>query len=300
MHQGAHRLRLGLPSMDDAHYSAPPSPVEKIAVLRCGLAVLELPRMPHVKHVHAPGTGGDVIIRIAEPMPRLARMPANDLQARALRARSFLIIPEGLSTDFAAEGGQPRCFHLHVPSTARAALEEDIGNGQIRPRVNFFDIELDYLFGAMVREIEDGGPFMRLRLQGLALSALARVLRVSEPAEPRSGSTATLTPARLRRIEEYVEDHLAADICLEDMAACVGLSPSHFSRAFKAETGKTPYAWVISRRIDRVKDNLLAGKGRLAEIAVECGFANLSHMTDAFRRATGMAPARWLRETGVP
>lgn len=295
----AHELRVGVPTMDAARYSAPPTPVERLTLLRNGLAVLDFPRMPQVREVHAPGFGGDVVIRIAEPMPRLERSIAPELPARALRPGGFLFLPEGLAADFCAEGGQPRCLHLHVPAAAREAMRDDIGPGLIRPQVNRFDSELDALFAAKAAALREPGPFTRLRLQGLALAALARVLHLSQAEPVRRGSGGALTPARMRRIEAFVEDRLSAEICLEDMAACVGLSPSHFSRAFKAQTGVTPYAWVVGRRVERVKERLLAGRGRLTDIAVDCGFANQSHMTDVFRRATGMAPAQWLRARGA-
>lgn len=289
----SHAMRVGVRTMDAASYSAPPTPVEQVALLRGGVAVFAFPRMPQVREVHAPGMGGDVLIRIAEPMPRLERPVAPELPARALRAGGFLIIPEGLATDYCAAAGQPRCLHLHVPAEAREALREDFGDGRLRPQVNCFDAGLDALFAGMAGELRDPGPFSRLRLQGLALAALSRALELSEAAGSRRRSEGVLTAARLRRIEDYVEAQLASEIRLDDMAACVDLSPSHFSRAFKAETGVSPYAWVIRRRIERVKARLRAGRGRLADIAVECGFANQSHMTDAFRKATGMAPAQW-------
>jgi AraC family transcriptional regulator len=107
-----------------------------------------------------------------------------------------------------------------------------------------------------------------------------------------------MTPARLRRVRAYVEENLGREVCLQDMAACIGLSPSHFARAFRAETGISPYAFVVQARVERVKDQLLRGRRSLAEIAIDCGFATQSHMTETFRRATGLPPARWLREHG--
>ncbi|WP_439687165.1 helix-turn-helix domain-containing protein [Cupriavidus oxalaticus] len=67
---------------------------------------------------------------------------------------------------------------------------------------------------------------------------------------------------------------------------------SHFIRAFCHTTGKTPYQWLLERRIEVVKASL-RGPASIAKIASDCGFADQSHMTRVFRRLTGMTPAGW-------
>jgi AraC family transcriptional regulator len=54
----------------------------------------------------------------------------------------------------------------------------------------------------------------------------------------------------------------------------------------------TPYRWLIGRRVERAK-TLLGVTSPLADIALACGFADQSHMTRMFKRATGMAPRTW-------
>jgi AraC family transcriptional regulator len=56
---------------------------------------------------------------------------------------------------------------------------------------------------------------------------------------------------QLRKVEDYVSDHLAEDICVEGLAALVELSPFHFSRVFKQTTGVSPLQFVMRERITR-------------------------------------------------
>jgi AraC family transcriptional regulator len=115
-----------------------------------------------------------------------------------------------------------------------------------------------------------------------------------DPAAARTTAEASsLTARRRRALVAYVDDNLAGEVTLAGMADAVGLSPWHFVRVFKAATGQTPYAWVVSRRVDRVKQALQQGHGTLSEVATACGFASQSHMTEVFRRTVGVTPGRW-------
>ena len=286
---------IGTPTFDLARYSAPPGPVDRVEVFEGGLCLLEFPRMEHVNAVEAPGQGGDVIIRFSERIAHLDRTIAPEMWARDVRAGSFVLIPEGLTTSWHAESGQPLCHHIHIPRALREEWAEDFGAGALRPLVNQRATEIDALFARIVAEMQTDQSYRRLRLQGLALAAVAATYRLAGATAVRPSSQ-SMTVSRLRRVRTYVEENLSSDVSLEEMAASVGLSPGHFSRAFKAETGLSPYAFVVQSRVERVKHQLLNTRRSLAEIAVDCGFATQSHMTDTFRRATGMPPARWLRE----
>jgi AraC family transcriptional regulator len=80
-----------------------------------------------------------------------------------------------------------------------------------------------------------------------------------------------------------------------ELAACAGLSPYHFARAFKRSTGESPHAFVLRRRIIRARQALAEGLP-LAETAALCGFSSQSHFTERFRAQTGITPGRFLRQ----
>jgi AraC family transcriptional regulator len=88
-------------------------------------------------------------------------------------------------------------------------------------------------------------------------------------------------------------DHLAEDICLDDLAELTGLTSKHFARAFKQSTGLPPHQFLIARRIEVAKRRLTDGKTSLANIALACGFADQSHFTATFRKVVGVPPAIW-------
>ncbi|OHV85120.1 hypothetical protein LCM4573_04375 [Rhizobium sp. LCM 4573] len=98
---------------------------------------------------------------------------------------------------------------------------------------------------------------------------------------------------RLHRALQYIEDHLAEDISLADLAAAAAMSPFHFSRCFKAQTGLAPYAFVVTRRMEKAKELLRATRLPIAEIAWRVGYMNSAKFAAQFRRLTGATPGEW-------
>lgn len=108
---------------------------------------------------------------------------------------------------------------------------------------------------------------------------------------PRGG----LAPWQERRAKDIMMAHIDGRIGLGAIAAECRLSRSHFARAFKVSTGKSPLRWLAARRIERAKDLLLNSDLPLEQIAVSCGFADASHLARAFHGSIGMPPGAWRR-----
>lgn len=98
---------------------------------------------------------------------------------------------------------------------------------------------------------------------------------------------------RLRRIADYVEENLHLPIGLMDLATIAGLGVRHFSRSFTQTMGTSPHRWLMEKRAERAKLLLCQHNMSLAEIAISCGFADQSHFTTCFRKATGVTPRAW-------
>jgi AraC family transcriptional regulator len=100
-----------------------------------------------------------------------------------------------------------------------------------------------------------------------------------------------LTPFVLQRVREYVSAHLAGAIRLQRLAALAGLSPFHFSRAFKVSTGMAPHAYVLHCRIVEAKRLLSCTTLAVADIARRTGFSSPGQLSERFRASTGTTPS---------
>lgn len=105
---------------------------------------------------------------------------------------------------------------------------------------------------------------------------------------------------RAKRALAYIEAHLGTKIESAEVADCVALSKSHFSRAFKQSMGLSPMAYVSARRIERAKLMMTSTRERLSDIALACGFADQSHLNRYFRRVVGITPGVWRRHWATP
>jgi transcriptional regulator of acetoin/glycerol metabolism/AraC-like DNA-binding protein len=106
-----------------------------------------------------------------------------------------------------------------------------------------------------------------------------------------------LSPGTLRRVLEYVEEHLDAPVDLATLAKVAGLSIHHFARGFKQSTGFAPHRYLTRKRVERAREMLAHTTLSLSEIASAVGFFDQSHLARHFRRTFGvtLGKFRWLR-----
>ena len=98
---------------------------------------------------------------------------------------------------------------------------------------------------------------------------------------------------RLKRVVEYVDNHLSGRITLLDLAAVAGLSRMHFASQFRAATGFRPHEYLLRRRIHRAEELLRQSTMTLVEIALTVGFQTQAHFTTVFKRFVGDTPYQW-------
>ena len=97
------------------------------------------------------------------------------------------------------------------------------------------------------------------------------------------------------RALELIDARLDGELSVAEIARHCGLSPSRFRVAFRNTTGVMPHRWLTERRVDRAKSLLRQGSTSLAQIALECGFADQSHFTHVFTAIVGASPGEWQR-----
>ena len=167
----------------------------------------------------------------------------------------------------------------------------------LRTMIAIRDPVIEGMAVAWRQELAERGSGGKLFAEHLGLALAIHLLRnYDKGATQLIGVTGGLTARRLRQITDYMDAHLDQDISLNDLARIVGLSPHHFSDAFKTSTGQSPYRYLIENRIRRAKELLLGTQRSITEIALEVGFASHSHFTDQFRKRTKTTPMRYRKE----
>jgi AraC-like DNA-binding protein len=103
----------------------------------------------------------------------------------------------------------------------------------------------------------------------------------------------------VRQARRYIEEYFAEGISLNELAQQVNLSPYYFLRAFRAEVGMPPHAYLESVRVRQAQRWIEAGRP-LAEVAAEAGFSSQSHMTRRFKRILGVTPGQYAAQLTGP
>jgi AraC-like DNA-binding protein len=96
----------------------------------------------------------------------------------------------------------------------------------------------------------------------------------------------------IQRARAYMDECFSQGISLSQLAAQVSLSPYYLLRAFRAEVGMPPHAYLESVRIRHAQQLIQAGNP-LADVALEVGFSSQSHLTHSFKRIIGVTPGQY-------
>lgn len=92
---------------------------------------------------------------------------------------------------------------------------------------------------------------------------------------------------------DYIRNNFKNKITLNEVAKYVCLSPYHFSRTFKKETGYSPYEYITMMRLNYAKSLLKTSKLLIKEIAFECGFNSESNFVSAFKHHNSLTPSEF-------
>jgi AraC-like DNA-binding protein/ligand-binding sensor protein len=97
----------------------------------------------------------------------------------------------------------------------------------------------------------------------------------------------------ITRARNYIADHHADEMSLDEVAKAVNMSAFYFCKMFKKATGMTFTDYLARVRVEKVKNLLLNPHKRISEAAFEAGFQSLSQFNRVFRKIAGEAPTAY-------
>ena len=111
----------------------------------------------------------------------------------------------------------------------------------------------------------------------------------------QSTDTRAVAEPTLRRALELIGDNLSHPYGADQLADALGLPRFKIDRLFAACLGRSVGAEILRQRIARAKLLLKSRKLTLSDIARQIGFCHASHLSNSFKRATGLSPKAWLK-----
>jgi AraC-like DNA-binding protein len=99
--------------------------------------------------------------------------------------------------------------------------------------------------------------------------------------------------AHLRRARDLMDREYARPLDVAALARAALMSPAHFSRQFRAAYGETPYAYLMTRRIERAKALLRRGELSVTEVCLAVGCTSLGSFSARFTQLAGETPTAY-------
>jgi AraC family transcriptional regulator len=229
----------------------------------------------------------------------------SDYSAKWHRSRGLLSLDVSAGSLSICEFNEPRRMEMrNAAHVALVLLRNEILEQALRdsrqPRVELQerhllqDQTMRHLMEILLYEKRHGFQSGSFFLDGIAAALASHLIRwYSADAPLIAKSVGGMAPSTLRRCIELMEARLAGDLRLDELAREGGLSTSHFIRSFRESTGKTPYQFLLDRRVQRAQTLMRDLRTSLPEVAKSSGFANQHHMARIFRSVTGMTPSAY-------
>lgn len=163
------------------------------------------------------------------------------------------------------------------------------------------DRRLELLMQEIHAELVQPGYRHEMLVEAAATMILVEMGRYGRRLAETSGQEAPgqgLAPWQMRRINERLGEALAAGYpTMAELAKLCGISQSHLMRTFKATTGWPIHKYIAEERIRAAKAMLADNAITTKEVAARLGFRSPAYFATAFRRATGLTPSDFRRQS---
>jgi len=229
----------------------------------------------------------------------------SDYSASWHRSGGLLSIDVSAGSLSICEFNEPRFMEMRNPASIalvllRNEILEQALHDSRQPRVELQerhglqDQNMRRLMEILLYEKRQGFQNGAFFLDGIAAALASHLIHYYSADAPVIGnSVGGMAPSTLRRCIAFMESRLEGDVRLDELAREAGLSTSHFIRSFRESTGKTPYQFLLERRVQRAQTLMRDPRTSLTEVAKSSGFANQHHMARVFGRIAGMTPSAY-------
>jgi AraC family transcriptional regulator len=227
----------------------------------------------------------------------LSQKSDNRLHESFFQKGDSLLVPAKKPTYWCCPASQlpPTELHIHLQpkSIEQVAKASEMDTERIDLANHFRkqDLQLQHIAMLFLAELRSGGIMGRLYVESLTQALIIHLLRhYSEVAPIFVSQNISLTRTQLQQAIDYIHAHLDRDLSLSQIASIINISPTYFASLFKLATGTSPHQYVIEQRVERAKSLLSKTDMAIADIALQVGFSSQSHLTQQFKRLTGVTP----------
>ena len=238
-----------------------------------------------------------VAVHLAGSIP-IERQRNGKTRSRTLAAGDVTVTPVGPPTRWRQVGQSLvvllRLAPAYVCAVAGEECALDPDRFEIRDAFGVRDATTADIGRRLLAGMELEGVDSRLYADALTCDLAIHLLRQYTARKIRtSWPISGLSPRKLKRAIEFIDDNLRGGLSLAAIADAVALSPGHFAHAFRSATGVAPHRFVLERRVQVGKALLRDSDMPITEIADRVGCSSHSHFSVLFHKITGLTPRQF-------
>jgi AraC family transcriptional regulator len=240
-----------------------------------------------------------LILPLGPPAPLIQKRDSR-LHESILQKGDSIFIPAGYPGSWRCstkEINRPKKQQLHIwlkPELIKQAAEASEIDIDRLDLVNSFgqqDSQLHHIAMLLLAELQTNALMGQLYVESLTQVLVIHLLRhYSTFTQPITFENRSLSNTRFQQAIEYIHAHLDRELSLAEVAGVVNISPTYFANLFKRAMGISPHQYVVQQRVEQAKLLLLKTDLAIADIALQVGFSNQSHLTRQFKRLIGVTP----------
>jgi AraC family transcriptional regulator len=243
----------------------------------------------------------EVVIAMARTEGPVTRIGAGREQQTRPDAGTVWLVPTGVGPEeIVLSAPMPQTLHLYLPIRQFDLLADQYNLSKSLVRsVQYIgglnDALITQVGASILHELSEQSATSRMVAEMGSLMLATRLIQqyVDHNLIDRITGGDRPDHVRMRRVLDYVDEHLEEELTINDLARVAHLSEFHFARMFATAMGMPPQRYVSRRRLDSAMRMIGAGKLPLSEIAFRSGFSSQASFTRAFRRATNMTPGEF-------
>ncbi len=109
----------------------------------------------------------------------------------------------------------------------------------------------------------------------------------------KTNQSANSTHIYIRKIADYIENHISQKILISDIAKYLSITPEYTSRVFKEITGQTIVTYINKLKIKKAKQYLKRGGMSIEYVASMVGIDNIGYFCRLFKKLEGISPGEY-------
>lgn len=232
------------------------------------------------------------------PQVCIAMVTAGTFQYRSAQGRELMtpgsLLLGNAGQDFECgheHGTGDRCIAFWYSPEYFESLVADALEGSARPSFPICRIPpLRELSPAFAQAVATAAGRPETLWEELSVRLASDSIRLANglPSQPANDTPAAV--ARVTRVIRAIERDPAGLLSIETLAAEARLSPYHFLRTFESLAGVTPHQYLLRMRLRQAAMRLTAESEKILDIALDCGFGDVSNFNRAFRSEFGINP----------